>query len=176
MNKNLKLIVFSGLPGAGKSTFAYKTSCKLKLPIFSVDPIESAIIKSGITKSFETGLAAYLIAQRLADEQLGNGISAIIDAVSSVREAKDMWINLAAKYSAQLVIIECILNEDLHKQRLQKRVRNLFGFSEVKWEQVLKIKIEYTKWNKPKLQIDTGKPVSANFMKIIKYIKDFGVS
>ncbi|MEK7152947.1 MAG: zeta toxin family protein, partial [Patescibacteria group bacterium] len=39
-----KLIVMSGLPGSGKSTLSERVAAHLKLPIFSVDPIESAII------------------------------------------------------------------------------------------------------------------------------------
>ncbi len=52
-----KLILMSGLPCTGKSTFAEAIAKEMHLPIFSVDPIESAIIKSGIEKSFETGYA-----------------------------------------------------------------------------------------------------------------------
>lgn len=52
-----KIIIISGLPGSGKSTVAEGIAAKLLLPVFSVDPIESAIIKSGINKSFETGEA-----------------------------------------------------------------------------------------------------------------------
>lgn len=66
----MRLVVFSGLPGSGKSTLAEAVAARLKLPLFSVDPIESAIIKSGIKKSFKTGYAAYLVAETLAVEQL----------------------------------------------------------------------------------------------------------
>jgi predicted kinase len=85
-----KLIIISGLPGLGKSTVAEGVAEKLSIPIFSVDPIESSIIKSGIKKSFETGYATYLVAETLADEQLGLGMSVILDAVSGVKPARDM--------------------------------------------------------------------------------------
>jgi len=52
------LIVMSGLPGSGKSTIAEGIAQQLRITLLSVDPIESAVIKSGIAKSFETGLAA----------------------------------------------------------------------------------------------------------------------
>jgi predicted kinase len=52
------LIVVSELPGSGKSTIAERVAQRLSILIFSVDPIESAIIKAGIVKSFETGVAA----------------------------------------------------------------------------------------------------------------------
>lgn len=61
----------SGLPGVGKSTFSGRIAAHLKLPIFSVDPIESAIIKAGIQKGFETSYAAYLVADKLALDFIG---------------------------------------------------------------------------------------------------------
>jgi adenylate kinase family enzyme len=45
------LIVLSGLPGSGKSTIAELLAKRLRLPIFSVDPIESAIVEAGIARS-----------------------------------------------------------------------------------------------------------------------------
>ena len=106
---NSKLIIICGLPGSGKSTISEALSRKLEIPVFSVDPIESSIIKSGIPKSFETGLAAYLVAETLAAANLQAGNSAIIDAVSGVIEAKQMWQALAKKLGVPLIIIELSL-------------------------------------------------------------------
>ena len=57
------LIVLSGLPGTGKSAVADGIARALRLPVLSVDPLESAILQAGIPPSFETGLAAYLVAE-----------------------------------------------------------------------------------------------------------------
>jgi predicted kinase len=103
--KKSKLIIVSGLPGSGKSTLAESLTEELSLPIFSVDPIEASILKSGLQRSFETGLAAYLVAETLADEQLKRGLSVIIDAVNPVQEAREMWHNLAHKQNATLIIM-----------------------------------------------------------------------
>lgn len=63
-------MIISGLPGSGKSAVAESLAENLSVPLFSVDPIESSLIKSGLKRSFETGLAAYLVAEALAGEQL----------------------------------------------------------------------------------------------------------
>jgi predicted kinase len=52
------LIVFTGLPGTGKSTLALAVGRALGVPVLSVDPIESAMLRAGVVRSFETGLAA----------------------------------------------------------------------------------------------------------------------
>jgi predicted kinase len=167
------LIVVSGLPGLGKSTAAEDIARKIKFPVFSVDPIESAILKSGISRSFETGLAAYLVAEALAAEQLCLGISVIIDAVSPVQEARDIWRGLADIYQSRLIIIECVLNADLHKQRIEARVRNISGIPEVTWDDVEKRRKEYLEWKEDRLILDTSDTRESNIRKTLKYIETF---
>ncbi len=117
----------SGLPGSGKSTLAEAVAQKLQLPLFSVDPIESAVIRSGIEKSFETGLAAYLVAEALAIEQFKLDSSVVIDAVNAEEEAKNVWRELAHNHDATLIIIECANSDTgLHKKRIESRVRKTF--------------------------------------------------
>jgi predicted kinase len=169
----LKVIVVCGLPGSGKSTTAEGVSKKLGYPTFSVDPIESAVIKSGIKRSFETGLAAYLVAQTLADEQLRLSHSVIIDAVNAVPEGKQMWRDLAKKYNAKLVLVEChASDEKVHKQRVEARVRNIQGIPEVTWSDVGKRKEEYVEWEEPVLRLDALDNPEANVDKAIGYINN----
>jgi predicted kinase len=169
MNKP-KLIIISGLPGSGKSTIAEAVAKKLKLPIFSVDPIESAIIKSGIPKSFETGLAAYVVAQTLCAEHLKIGIPVIIDAVSPVKEARDMWHELEEKYNVQLIIVECVLKEDLHRKRIESRTRNIPGIPEVTWADVEHRQKDYLPWKEERLVLDTENIHEKNLEKVLDYI------
>lgn len=168
MNKP-ELIIVYGLPGSGKSTVAESLAAKLSIPHFSVDPIESAILKSGLPRSFETGLAAYLVAEALAGEQLKCGLSAIIDAVSGVQEARDMWHNLARTHNATLVIIECVLAREVHKQRIEARVRNMHGIPEVSWEDVENR--EYVSWQEERLVLDTAGAHEENMQKALDYVQ-----
>lgn len=169
MNR-LKLIIISGLPGSGKSTIAKALAVKLTLPILSVDPIESAVVKSGVKRSFKTGLAAYLVAEALAAEQLKLGLSVIIDSVSPVREAREMWRSLSNRYNAKLIIIECVLNSDLHKKRIGSRVRNIHGIPEVTWEDVENRRKEYLTWEDKRLILDTANNREDNLDKILEYV------
>lgn len=63
-------LVLSGLPGTGKSELANSLAYHLQIPVFSVDPIESAIIRSGIARSYETGLASYFVVEALGIDPL----------------------------------------------------------------------------------------------------------
>lgn len=167
-----KIIVVSGLPGSGKSTVAEGLATRLTLPLFSVDPIESSIIKSGFQRSFETGLAAYLVAETLADEQLKLGLSVIIDAVNPVEEARDMWRNLSNKHNARLIIIECIIDSETHKNRIESRVRHIHGIPEVTWKDVENRRAAYTAWKDERLLVlNTSNTREHNLGKALEYIE-----
>ncbi|MDQ2715304.1 MAG: ATP-binding protein [Chloroflexota bacterium] len=165
-----KLIIISGLPGSGKSTVAESLAANLAVPIFSVDPIEASIIQSGLKRSFETGLAAYLVAETLAGEQLKCGLSVIIDAVSPVQEARDMWHNLVRKQNATLIIIECVLDRELHKERIESRIRNMHGIPEVTWEDVENRRKQYVPWKEERLELDTANTHEQSVKKALDYI------
>ena len=97
------LIVMSGLPGTGKSAIADALGHELGAPVLSVDPIEAAIWRCGIPPSFATGLAAYEVAAVLAEHQLTLGLTAIVDSVSSIEVARDMWRQAAHRAGAELL-------------------------------------------------------------------------
>lgn len=170
MNKP-KLIIIAGLPGSGKSTVAEGLAAKLSISHFSVDPIESAILKSGLQRSFETGLAAYLVAETLAGEHLKLGLSAIIDSVSGVQEARDMWHSLVSVHNAMLIIIECVLEREAHKQRIEARIRNMYGFAEVSWEDVENRRETYLPWQEERLVLDTASSHEENVKRALDYIR-----
>lgn len=167
-----QLIVMSGLPGSGKSAIAEQLAQRLKLPVFSVDPIESAIVQAGIERSFETGLAAYLVAEALADEQLKLGNSVIIDAVNAEEEGKDVWRGLASKHGLALTVLLVIVSDRaLHKQRLESRVRGLHGFSEVTWDMVEAREQVFTAWEEPTLTLDSSRELGANVEAALPHIR-----
>jgi predicted kinase len=162
----------SGLPGSGKSTIAERLAERLRIPVFSVDPIESAMLKAGITQSFETGLAAYLVAEALASEQLKLGISVIVDAVNAEEEGKDVWRGLADRYGLTLTILEVIVSDEaLHRRRLESRVRHLHGFQEVTWERVEARRASWTEWREPTLRLDAAQNIEANVSEALRYIQ-----
>lgn len=161
----------SGLPGSGKSAVAEGVAGKLKLPLLSVDPIESAIIKSGIAKSFETGLAAYLVAKSLAAEQLKVGNSVIIDAVNAEEEGKNVWRSLSDDFKIPLIIIETDLDESEHKRRIESRVRSLHGMPEVTWDMVTSRRQVYTQWKEPVLKLDSSLAINSNIEQAITYLQ-----
>lgn len=161
----------SGLPGSGKSTLSEKIAEHLKLPIFSVDPIESAIIKAGIAKGFETGYAAYLVAETLATEQIKLGSAVVIDAVNAENEAKQVWIDCASRLKVPLIVVECTLKDmDLHRQRIESRTRGLHGFDEITWERVEDRRKAYTPWKREVISIEMSGDIDEKLKTALDFI------
>jgi predicted kinase len=151
-----QLIVLAGLPGSGKSTVAEALSRHFSLPLISVDPIEAAMWRNGLSKD-QTGIAAYGVAQALAGEQLRLGHSVIVDAVNPVEAPRAGWRGLAAKYRADLKIIECVCaDQATHRRRIEARIRNIEGMAEVTWARVEQRRAEYEAWTDARLTLDTS--------------------
>jgi predicted kinase len=172
MDESIKVIVVSGLPCTGKSAIAEGLAATLKQPLLSVDPIESALLRCGFERCFETGLAAYVVAQALGGEQIRLGLSVVVDAVNAEPEGKRMWRDLAATHAAKLVVIECVCSDDsVHKQRVESRIRNLHGIPEVTWEDVVKRRRAWTAWREPHIVVDSIGDIRENLARVIDYVR-----
>jgi predicted kinase len=155
------LLVVSGLPGVGKSALADAVGRRLRAPVLSVDPIEAAILRSGIPRSFETGLAAYQVVAALAEQQLALGLDVVVDAVSSLEVAREMWRAAARPSGAAMHVVEVRCDDvDLHRTRLAGRRRDLVGFPEPTWDEVESRREEWEPWTEPRIVVDAAAPLA----------------
>lgn len=168
------VIVLSGLPATGKSTLGAALARRLSLPLFSVDPIEAGMLRAGLSQSFETGLAAYLVAEALVDSQLSLGQGAIVDAVNAEEDAKDTWRRVARRHSTTLCVIECVCPDDrVHRSRLESRQRAVAPvLREPTWDDVRRRRRAYTTWAEPHLRVDTLQPVDELVARVISWLQE----
>ncbi len=164
------LIVVSGLPGTGKSALAERLGQELGAVVLSVDPIEAAMLESGIEHSFATGYAAYRIVSTIIEANLALGQTMIVDAVSGVAEAKAWWPTLAMEAGVSLAVIECICSDSgLHRWRLEARMRGLGSFPEPTWVDVERRREEWVPWVMPHLVVDAVRPLDVNVADALAY-------
>lgn len=164
-------MVFSGLPGVGKSAIAEAVGSRLPAAVISVDIIETAILRSGIPRSFETGLAAYEVGAALGAQQLRLGMSAIADAANDLEVGRSIWRAAALGAGATWRVIEIVCSDpDEHRRRLERRHRQLEPFPEPTWEDVLRRRAESEPWDEDRLTVDSCRSVDENVARILGYL------
>jgi predicted kinase len=163
-----KLIVLAGLPGSGKSTLARLLSQRLGASWLRVDTVEASLLKSGIPRSFETGLAAYLAARDIAEDNLRLGRDVVIDAVNGVEPARQMWRELAEKVAVARYVVEvrCSDREEL-RRRIEHRGSPTPPLPPLRWEEV--VSREYVAWTEPILSVDSLDPPETNLHRVLDY-------
>jgi len=164
-----RLVVLAGLPGVGKSTLARELARALGATWLRVDTIEAALLKAGLPRSFETGLAAYVAAADLAVEALGVGSDVVIDAVNGVAEARRLWRRVAQRTGARRYVVELRCDDRAeHRHRVEARARPTPPLPSPSWSEVLAR--EYVPWREPILSVDGRRPVGETVPRVLRHL------
>jgi predicted kinase len=165
------LVVVSGLPVVGKSELADALGQRLGAAVLSVDPIEAAMWRCGIAPSFETGVAAYEVVAVLAEHQLRLGLTVIADAVSSLDVARDMWRGAASRAGAAMRVVEVICSDEgTHRERVERRERDIEGFPEPSWEDVVRRRDEWEPWGNERVVVDSVRQLEVNVAEVLAFM------
>lgn len=168
---SIRLVVFSGLPGTGKSTLAEHAGRLLHSPVFSKDVLEATLWRSGIGREANSGFAAYELLTALARDQLRRRQSAILDSVATFERIRSTWRTLAVEHGAAIRVVECICSDvELHRARLGSRRRDIPGWYEVAWDEVERVRQNYEAWNDDRLVLDAAHPLDQNIALLDAYL------
>ena len=121
------------------------------------------------------GSAGYQLLTVLAERQLMLGQSVILDSVASTKSIRSVWRELAEKYNAEWLVIECICSDEkVHRARLGNRKRGIPGWHELDWSDVEHVKDYYHPWNEDRLILDAIQPLEDNLKLIFEYLRSEG--
>jgi len=150
-----RLIIFSGLPGTGKTSIARELAAKMKAAFLRIDTVEQALIDSGLIKSGDDlGPAGYMVAQALAADNLLS-LSVITDPVNPFAVTRDAWREVAIKCGVKYLEIEVVCSDqEEHRRRIETRQPDIPGLKLPTWNEV--INREYQPWNRERLVIDSS--------------------
>ena len=87
------LIIFSGLPGSGKTTLAKALAQELQAVYLRIDSIENGL-RASVAKVETIEDAGYQAAHRVAADNLERGFSVIADCVNPIQLSRDGWQNV----------------------------------------------------------------------------------
>lgn len=168
-----QIIAFTGLPGTGKSTLAERLARTIRTPAFAGDWMLGALTPYRILGGLER--EAYLslhnnILETLVVRQLLLDQSAITDCILD-DETVRKWAGIADEHGASIRVIECVCSDlELHRSRVDGRVRGIPGWHEIDWDHVERMRIEYPPLTVERLQVDAVEPVDANLRAVLDYL------
>ena len=164
------LIVFGGLPGTGKTTLARRTAAELAAAYLRIDALEAAMGRAGLPRDPRVGLAAYVVAQTVAEGSLAAGATVVVDAVNPVEEARRAWRELAHRTGRPLRVVEVTCSDETeHRRRVENRTADLDGHDVPSWADV--VAREYEPWTEDRLVVDTREPEDACLARIMAYLR-----
>ncbi|MGF6109392.1 AAA family ATPase [Pseudomonas frederiksbergensis] len=148
------LIVFSGLPGTGKTTIAKGLAARLGALYLRIDSIEQAIRDADVLAS-DVGRSGYLVANALALTNLDMGSRVVVDCVNPVQESRDAWRETASRAQSSLIDIEVTCSDrEEHQRRVETRQIDVPGLKAPDWQSVLDH--DYEPWGCKPFGIDTA--------------------
>lgn len=167
------LIIFSGLPGSGKSTLAANLASQIFATYIRIDTIEQGLRDvCGISKIDGSG---YLLAHRIAQENLRIGNLVIADSVNPWELTRSEWNNVAHTIGARFVNVEVVCSDqDEHRKRVETRSSSVPGLKMPTWHDV--VQRDYHAWTSDRCVIDTAGKTAGNCLdELLATLKNVGL-
>lgn len=145
------LIVFSGLPGVGKTTIARELARAIGAVHVRIDSIEQALRNAG----WQVEGQGYSVAYAIAEDNLRLGRSAVADCVNPWPLTRDAWRAVARRAGVPSVDVEVVCSDaEEHRRRVESRRAEIAGHTLPTWAEVGER--DYRPWTGDRIVIDTA--------------------
>jgi predicted kinase len=157
----MALIVFSGLPGVGKTTLARALARAEGALHLRVDSIEQAMRDGGggggdDMDDGDIGPRGYLVAYAVARDNLALGRVVVADCVNPLALTREAWRAVAAATGAPLLEVEIICSDAAeHRRRVETRASDIPGLDLPDWA-ATQARL-YEPWDRAPLVIDSAR-------------------
>ena len=138
-----KLVIFSGLPGTGKSTLANGLARQLRWPLLCIDDVIGEVPENPGMEFWDSKVAILL---RLTEVQLELGLSVIVDSVF-MNVDRHHAQELAHKYQALFLPIYVFVSDDkIWEERVTTRYIELDKKDVATWSQIQHQRERFREW------------------------------
>jgi predicted kinase len=130
--RKLQVVLLRGLPGVGKTTLAKALAKVLNYPVLCKDDIRDSLVildnranmlleSNGAKERVDSNPTCYDVLYALMVTQLSCGLSVIVESPMGRKEIYDRFCELAESCGAITLTIDCGLEKEEWKQRLETR-------------------------------------------------------
>lgn len=164
------LVILGGLPGSGKTTIARELAKRLKAVYLRIDTIEQAMFL-WLDLPEDIGPAGYIIAYKVAIDNLRIGHIVIADSVNPIEITRKDWRDVATQAGTKYLEVEIICSDKTqHRHRVESREADIPGHKLPTWQAV--VDRDYDPWSSANLILDSSVlSVDESVDKIITLVK-----
>jgi predicted kinase len=166
------LIVVSGLPGSGKSTFSRHLA--QRIPVL---PLESDALRKTLfgtpTYSLAESARLFRAIHTLIENLLKKGIPVLLDATNLQEAHREPLYALAERHRVPLILVWVEAAEEVVYQRLQRRARreDPTDNSDATWEVYQRMRATAERPHRPHFVVDTTRDITPVVDKIARLVR-----
>ena len=164
-----KLVIFSGLPGTGKSTLADRLARQLHWPLLRIDDVIGEVPEDAGIAFWDARVAILL---DLIETQLELGLSIIADSVFMNTDRYHAQ-ELARKYQALFLPVYMFVSDDkIWEARVRARHSEMKNKSVASWGQVQHQRERFRAWEPgTALFLDSLNAVDQNHESVLHFVR-----
>ena len=162
------LVIFSGLPGTGKSTLANKLARELKWPLLRIDDVVNSIPENAGVKFWNLQVETLLT---LTEAQLEIGLNVVVDSVFMNTDRQHAQA-LAQKHQAHFRPIYTFMSdEQIWEQRITTRFTEMNNPAVSTWERIQIQRGHFRTWEPDTaLFVDAVNPAEKNYEAVLNFV------
>ena len=168
------LVIFSGLPGTGKSTLADRLARQLQWPLLCIDDVIGEVPENAGIPFWDSRVA---ILMDVIETQLKVGLSVIAESVFMNMDRHHAQ-ELARRYQARfLPIYVFVSDEEIWKERVTNRYDEMNNKDVATWERIQHQRERFREWEQDTaLFIDSLNSVDQNYETVLNFVTKESVS
>jgi predicted kinase len=165
-----RLLLFSGLPGTGKSFLARKVAEQLPCVIVESDFVRKTLTRANPEYTPHESSFIHRISHKVVERLLLEGHNVIHDATNLAESHREQLYRVVARTHAKLVIVRIIAPVEIVQERLAQRFnhRDPLDLSDADWGVHEQLRAEQDQVRRPHLVVDTSTAMDDAVAKILR--------